>query len=150
MASIVVPNFPFAPAMWGYGIAAFIYAAFAIQFTVGWRGGVRATALVCAVISSALWSAAVLASLAFQSETWWWWARIMDAVRSGVWLAFLLLLMGGGPRILSARSGHSLLPWVFAFAAALLLVGALLPQAPPWLVLSNDHTGVIAFYTALE
>ena len=149
MASIIVPDFPFTPAMWGYGIAAFIYATFAIQFSAGWRGGVRATALVCAVISSALWSAAVLASLAFQSENWWWWARIVDAVRSGAWLAFLLLLMGGGPRLSTARSGRSLLPWVSALSAALLLVGALFPQAPPWIVRSNDHTGVFAFYAAL-
>ena len=149
MAHPIITDFPFIPAMWSYGIAALIFAAFAMQFTIGWRGGARASVLVCAVISSALWAGAVLVSLALQTAEWWWLASSMDAIRTGAWLGFLLLLIAGGRRMQSDEIRGSALPWVACAVSALLLAGALLPHALPWIASADDGLALFASYAAL-
>ena len=145
----MITDFPFIPAMWSYGFAALIFAAFAIQFSIGWRGGVRASVLVCAVGSSALWAGAILASLVLQTAEWWWWARVMDSIRVGAWLAFLLILILGWRNARPAAERTSALPWVYSVISALLLAGALLPQAPPWIAAADNGRAIFSFYASL-
>lgn len=125
--------FPYNPALLSYGLAVLIFAGFAVQFSLGWRGGSRASVLVGAVVVSALWAGCVLAVLIFPIAGLWWLARALDSVRLGVWLVFLLLLLNARRGGDAAAAGPASLAWLPAILGALLLGGAILPQSPPWL-----------------
>ena len=140
--------FPYNPAILSYGLAALIFAGFAVQFSLGWRGGLRASALVGAMVVSVFWSGLVLAAIIFPIGELWRLARLLDTVRLGIWLCFLLLLLKGW-RAPDATSGGDTSPaWPMAILAALLLGGAILPQSPPWLTTPADEWPIGAF-TAL-
>ena len=136
--------------MWSYGIAALIFTAFAVQISIGWRGGARASILVCVVICSAIWSSAILATLIFQADECWWLARIMDAIRINIWLGFLLALILGWQGDSPRQKSRSLLPWIYAIGSAFLLASALLPQTPPWIALADDRRALFGSYAALS
>ena len=123
--------FPYYPAIWSYGLAALIFAGFAVQFSLGWRGGLRASLLVGAVVASALWAGSVFAVLVFPSGWTWWLARLFDAVRLGAWLTFVLVLLKGWGNDGPNKPRSASLPWLLA--TTLLAAGTILPQAPPWL-----------------
>ena len=91
----MIGNFPFTPALWSYGLACSIFVAFAALIVVSWRGGARATLLLCSIAFSALWAALVWAALTFPAVEWWHAAGIADALRVGSWLIFLTLLLEG-------------------------------------------------------
>jgi putative PEP-CTERM system histidine kinase len=80
-------------AAWSFGLALFTLAAFAAQLVHGWRGGLRASVLVAAVMLSALWAGTGLAFSVSQAEGLWIAWRALDLLRAGAWCAFLLLLL---------------------------------------------------------
>ena len=80
-------------AAWSFGLALFTLAAFAAQLVHGWRGGLRASVLVAAVMLSALWAGTGLAFSVSQTEGLWVAWRALDLLRAGAWCAFLLLLL---------------------------------------------------------
>ena len=137
--------FPYYPAIWSYGLAALIFAGFAVQFSLGWRGGLRASLLVGAVVASALWAGSILLVLVFPSGWTWWLARLFDAVRLGAWLTFVLVLLEGwgSDRPTSTRSAS--LPWLIATMTTVLVAGAILPQPPPWLIPQEGGQALSAF-----
>lgn len=142
--------FPYNPAIFSYGLAALIFAGFAVQFSVGWRGGLRASVLVGAVVASAIWASCVLAVLIFPIVELWWLARFLDAIRLGVWLAFLLLLLKAGRNSDAAATGPASLAWPQTILCALLLGSAILPQSPPWLDTPAGEWPVGAFVALLS
>lgn len=100
----------FGLALWGYGIAALCYAAFGLYVYKAWRGGAPGGALLGSIAASCGWAAAnfLLAREAEGSAQLA--AVVLDAVRSGAWYVFLLLLL----RPLGARRR-----WLEAAAAAI-------------------------------
>ncbi len=107
-------------AAWGYGLAAFGFVLLAGLLGAGWKGGLRAMALLAAAALSAAWAALVCAQALTLSPTTAAAARVLDAFRLAAWFGFVALLLSG-----RMRQG-----W-FAVAAAVAVGGALLfPEAP--------------------
>ncbi len=78
----------------------------------------------------------------------WWLARLVDAIRIGAWLGFLLQLVTGWQHRRSALSELGLKPRMLVLLISLLVFGAFTPQQPPW---SPDAAGgpTGAFYALL-
>ncbi len=146
---IVTSAFPYTPAILSYCLAALIFAGFAVQFSLGWRGGARASILVGAVVASALWAGCVLAMLIFPDAGLWWLARLLDAIRLGAWLVFLLFLLKAGRGGNAVANGVVPPAWPSTILGTLLLAGAVLPQSPPWLGAAAGAWPVGAFAALL-
>ena len=56
------------PAVWSYGFATLGFAAFAIQLSVGWKGGGRALLLLASITLSVFWAGT---TVAFALEPGW-------------------------------------------------------------------------------
>lgn len=141
--------FPNTPAISSYGLAALIFAGFAVQFALGWRGGVRASVLVGAAVTSTLWAGSVLAVLIFPVPELWWLARLLDAIRLGAWLVFLLILLKALRSADAGANGPGSPAQLATVLGVLLPGGALLPQSPPWLGALAEGWGVMAFAALL-
>ncbi len=120
----------YSAAFWSHGLAAFLFVAFAFRLAIAWRGGVRASVLLGAVVASALWAGAVAAALSFPADdaVWWGGARFLDAARMGAWIAFLTLLLDGWQPGRTARPWSNTPRWLLAVAALLIAASALIPQ----------------------
>jgi putative PEP-CTERM system histidine kinase len=82
-------------ASWSYGLAAILYAVFAIRLSLGWRGGPRATLLIAVASATALWATGVFVALRFGEPVAGLAANALDAIRYGLWFAFLAILLKG-------------------------------------------------------
>ena len=125
-----------------------MFATFAVYFLIGWRGGVKATLLMVAIVSSAFWAASVAAAMVWPVPALWWVARLIDAIRIGAWLGFLLQLVTGWQHRRSALSDLGLKPRMLALLIFVLVVGAFLPQDPPWTTAATNGP-IGAFYALL-
>lgn len=111
-----------------YGLAALCYAVFAIRLGMGWRGGPRATLLILVVSATALWAASVSMAMRLPESLTPLAANTLDALRYGIWFAFLAYLLKGPTadepkaKVLSSGSlrGTAVLV-VVALAASILL-----------------------------
>lgn len=79
---------------WGYGLAAVAYGLFALYLYLAWRGGLPGGSLVLAAGLTALWALANVLWIAYPADATALIAGIADVLRSGAWLAFLLILLG--------------------------------------------------------
>ena len=106
---------------WSYGLAGFVFAAFAIFHASGWKTGLRSRTLFFAVVLSAIWGVSgLLLSLGGQ-PVFTWINLFADLLRYGGWFAFLLVLIL--PE--NSASPGSLLRWRWfaSVAVALLAIG---------------------------
>lgn len=78
---------------WGYGLAAAAYAVFALYLYFAWRGGLPGAVLLLAACGSAIWGAANVVWILYPGPVTTPVASLADALRSGGWLAFLLVLL---------------------------------------------------------
>ena len=123
----------YSPGFWSYGLAAILFAMFAVRLGIAWRGGLRASVLVGAVVASALWAVASLVALAFPADAAWWFAaRALDVLQSAGWLAFLTLLLDGWREDRADPPWASTPRWLLAGGIGLLMAAAFLTQTPPW------------------
>ena len=83
------------PAVYAYGFAAAAFVAFAAHLALGWRGGVRASVLISAVLASAAWSTAGALFAHTGAAGWWATHAVFDVLRTGAWLLFLAILLQG-------------------------------------------------------
>ncbi len=83
------------PGVFGYGFAAAAFFGFALYLRLGWRGGLKASLLVAAVLASAAWAAAAAAFAYTGLPEAWTIHGLLDAVRAGAWLLFLAVLLQG-------------------------------------------------------
>jgi putative PEP-CTERM system histidine kinase len=144
----VIAAFPTTPAIWAYGIAGIIFSIFTLQLILSWKGGVRALVLLCASIASAAWSISIAAALAFSIPDLWMAARAIDPIRLGIWLLFLLLLVGSrgtNPKLI----GLTEISRSLSALALLLVAAALLPYGAPWQTQIIDADSPVAFYAML-
>ena len=106
---------------WSYGLAGFVFAAFAIFHASGWKTSLRSRTLFFAVVLSAIWGVSgLLLSLGGQ-PVFAWINLFADLLRYGGWFAFLLVLIL--PE--NSASPGSLLRWRWfaSVAVALLAIG---------------------------
>ncbi|MEO8304456.1 MAG: XrtA/PEP-CTERM system histidine kinase PrsK [Betaproteobacteria bacterium] len=108
-------------AAWSYGIAGFAYAAFAIYLVVGWRGGLRGLALIVAAGITAVWALLGLTFALEPIQIFYSLASVVDVLRFGAWIAFLLLIVGPRTGEVSADLRHG--SWLVPLAAALVVIG---------------------------
>ena len=59
------------PAVWSYGFATLGFAAFAVQLSVGWKGGGRALLLLASVTLSVFWACTTVAFALAPSWSSW-------------------------------------------------------------------------------
>ena len=153
-------GFPAVQAMWGYGLAAIIFAAYAIRFFVTEQAtqqglSLRTTILVCTVVMSALWAGSMLAAIKWHEAgngIFWSLARVSDVARMAGLLVFLcLLVMGGSAGKAEQSSLHRVASqlWIFALLFILLFAAAILPEPMPWVAsadIDGRELGFTAFY----
>ncbi len=101
-----------------------------------------------ALVSSAFWAASVVAAMLWPIPALWWLARLIDAVRIGAWLGFLLQLVTGWQHRQSALSDLGFKPKMLALLIFLLVIGAFMPQEPPWATVTTGGP-IGAFYALL-
>ena len=106
---------------WSYGLAASVYAAFALYLLVRWQNSLRRSALLVAVLSCALWSAAGLAFALTGQSLFLAGNLLADLLRFGGWCFFILVLLRPDPaKNGDAPTRHS---WQPLFALLLLGLG---------------------------
>ncbi|MFM2447147.1 MAG: hypothetical protein RI936_1594 [Pseudomonadota bacterium] len=130
------------PAIWSYGLATAAFAIFAVQLSVGWRGGGAAFFLLAAILLAAFWAGASTAFAYAPSVPMWLSARIFDELRIVALLVFMTLLLrpAPAPGQRSARPAWSVL-------AVILVLGVgstVIPEPPPGLATQGSY-GVVAF-----
>jgi putative PEP-CTERM system histidine kinase len=137
------------PAFWSHGIAAILFAGFALRLGIAWRGGLPASMLLGAIVANALWASAVAAALAFaDGPVWWTAARVLDVARIGAWLAFLALLLDEWQPGRAAPRWATTPRWLVGIAVVLLALSLFAPdvtQRPE----SGMATGPTHAFTAL-
>jgi putative PEP-CTERM system histidine kinase len=144
----VIEAFPTTPAIWAYSIAGIIFSIFTLQLILSWKGGVRALVLLCASITSAAWTIFIATALAYSKPDLWIAARAIDPIRLGVWLLFLLLLVGSrraNPKLI----GLTEISRSLSALALVLVAAALLPYGAPWQTPTTNADSPIAFYAML-
>ncbi|MBS1228246.1 MAG: multi-sensor signal transduction histidine kinase [Proteobacteria bacterium] len=78
---------------WSYGLAGFVYAAFAIYVASAWRSGWRSRSLFIALALCALWGCAGLAFALTGAVVSLAGSLLADILRFGGWYCFLLVLL---------------------------------------------------------
>ena len=81
------------PAVWSYGFAAIAFAAFAVQLSVGWKGGGRALLLLASVTLSVFWACATLAFALNPSWPMWRLSHAFDTLRLAGAVSFLAAIL---------------------------------------------------------
>jgi putative PEP-CTERM system histidine kinase len=85
-------------AAWSYGLAVVGYLAFAIRMMFGWRGGIRASLLFAAVLTTMLWAASNFTAVVWPSTTAWLASDVTDTLRYAIWFAFLANVLQPKPQ----------------------------------------------------
>lgn len=123
------------PAVWSYGIATLAFASFAVQLSLGWRGGRAAFFLLASVILSAFWAAASCAFAVAPSAPMWASAQVFDVLAIGSLLAFLISLFAARRRPL----------WLILPAAATVSAALFMGAPPPGVPELGRSTHGISF-----
>src|SRR5437867_1687074 len=80
-------------AAWSYGIAAVAFLAFMVQLGLVWRGSLRGSIVLGAVVLSFFWSLSSFGFFVTGSQAFWVICNLVDLLRTGAWLALLLALL---------------------------------------------------------
>jgi putative PEP-CTERM system histidine kinase len=128
----IPPDWYLNPAVWSYGLAALSFSAFAIQLSVGWKGGGRAMLLLAAMTLSAFWAAASTAFALAPSAALWRTAHLFDSARLVCAAAFLAVILFTPNRDLPHRSRPRRLAYLvftmtIGLGAATFVLGTPLP-----------------------
>jgi len=119
-------------AAWSYGLALAGYLAFAIRVGLGWSRSLRAALLLAATLATALWAGAGLLIALQDSPSAWLLAKSADALRYGIWFAFVWSLLEGARRADAQPGLPTLFPrWAVALVAAALLARVALSEELP-------------------
>ncbi|MBK7356800.1 XrtA/PEP-CTERM system histidine kinase PrsK [Propionivibrio sp.] len=110
-----------AVSVWSYGLAAFVYAAFAIYLASGWRSGLRSRALFVVSVLCAFWGLAGLAFALTGQTIFLAIGMLADLFRYGGWFVFLLVLLK--PHASRKERLPNRLRWLAGSALALVLIG---------------------------
>jgi len=83
------------PDIFSYGLGALAFLAFAVHLATGWRGGLRASVLLATIAVSALWAGANVGFALTENPAFWAGQTVLDALRIGGWLLFVIALLRG-------------------------------------------------------
>jgi hypothetical protein len=119
-------------ALWSYGATAAGFLAFSALLAADWRGGLRGSLLLAAVLLSACWATS---AAGFRYTEWPMLAVstvFLNTLRLAAWFAFLLTLLNASPGEKPGGNWKSLLApvWVVAGIGAALLANFILLGFP--------------------
>lgn len=85
------------PASLSFGLGMLAFLAFSVHIALGWRGGLRASVLLATIAISAMWAGLNFGFALTDRPGFWTAQTILDALRVGGWLVFIVILLGGRP-----------------------------------------------------
>jgi len=134
------------PAVWSYGAAAVGFTAFAVQLSVGWKGGGRALLLLASVTLAAFWAGTTTFVALSPSWPMWRMSHVFDALRLACAVSFLAVVLlharrreaspeaGGGRALVSAII---LVPTLLVLLAGMPPPGVALEGSAPTLIFGS-------------
>lgn len=137
---------------WSYGLAGFVFSAFAIFHATGWRAGLRSRALFLVVALSAVWGITSLAYALTGYSAFLIGSLFADLLRYGGWFGFLLVLLM--PERAAEKTSTLRWNWLASIGTSLLLVGLVALgmvvlntgfQIPPQRLVLLDALGISVF-----
>lgn len=134
------PEWYLSPAVWSYGVAALGFSAFAVQLSIGWKGGGRAVLLLVAMTLSVFWAAVSIAFAVSPSWSLWLTAHAFDTLRLTCAVAFLAVVLLYPPQLRGAASSGRRPLWIFALILAPSALSLLLGMPMPGLLLEGGPT----------
>jgi hypothetical protein len=111
------------PALWSFGVTTVAFGAFALLLSLRWRGELRSSLLLGAVLLSALWAASAAWYLITGHAPMWRTAVSFDLLRLAALLGFLWLLLRGEAAALGRQPGRALPVFLALLTAASLWLG---------------------------
>ncbi len=111
------------PAVWSFGVTTTAFAAFALLLSLRWRGELRSSLLLGAIVLSALWAASAAAFAITGHPPMWRTAVTFDLLRLSALLWFLWLLLRGEARALGRRASRALPAAVSVLTLAAVAIG---------------------------
>ncbi|MCU0765095.1 MAG: hypothetical protein MUF32_03555, partial [Burkholderiaceae bacterium] len=127
------------PAVWSYGFATLGFAAFAVQLSIGWKGGGRALLLLASVTLSVFWAATTVAFALEPNWPMWRLAHALDTLRLACAVSFLAVVLLYSCRAGTARGGLPAFALILAPTALVLLSG----MPPPGIQLEGSAPTLI-------
>lgn len=129
------------PDFWAYGGTTVFFGLFAVLLSLRWRGELRSSMLLSAVVLSALWAASATAFALTPTPLIWRTAVTFDLLRLVCLLVFLQLLLRGKVA-LSGRRRNVAYP---ALVALLSGAGLLAGYPPPEVSVAGEALGALSF-----
>ena len=115
----------------GYAAAAVAFVFLFALLVTSWRGRLQGMLLAVASLVNALWAAA-LAYLATQPNAAMLSAEVLETLRSAVWFAFLMVLLGySGKAVRPLRNSAALLMAYCGFVLVVTVYSGLTSASPP-------------------
>jgi putative PEP-CTERM system histidine kinase len=118
-------------AAWSYGIALALYLALGVRMALGWSRSLRAALLLSAVLATALWAGACLLLFFDPPRAALVASSVADALRYGLWFAFVASLVAGGRSAAASGPGVAIPRAVVVAVALALLAGVALSPGLP-------------------
>jgi putative PEP-CTERM system histidine kinase len=127
------------PAVWSYGFATLGFAAFAVQLSVGWKGGGRALLLLASVTLSVFWAGSTVAFSLEPGWPLWRLSHSFDTLRLACAVSFLAVMLLYSSRAESAKGGLIVFTLILVPTVLVMLSG----MPPPGLVIEGNAPTVI-------
>ncbi len=132
------PEWYLSPAVWSYGFAALGFGAFAVQLSVGWKGGGRAVLLLAAMTLSVFWSVVSVAFAASPSWSLWLTAHAFDTLRVTCAVAFLAVVLLHPPQVGESTARWRRGLWLFALILVPATASMILGMPVPGLLIESQ------------
>ena len=116
-------QWPLEPAVWSFGLASAVFAAFALLLLLRLRREARSALFLAAVVLSALWAACVVLFSVTGAPALWRLAVVFDVSRLLGLMAFAFALLRGDAAAAGPRPGWTAPIAMTAVAATVLLIG---------------------------
>jgi len=127
------------PAAWSYGFATLGFAAFAVQLSVGWKGGGRALLLLASVTLSVFWAGTTVAFALEPSWSLWRLSHVFDTLRLACAVSFLAVVLMYSRRAETARGGLFVFALILVPTALVMLSG----MPPPGMLIDGKAPTLI-------
>jgi len=127
------------PAVWSYGFATLGFAAFAVQLSVGWKGGGRALLLLASVTLSVFWACTTVAFALAPSWSSWRLSHAFDTLRLACAVSFLAVILLHSRRAESAQRGLLVFALILVPTVLVMLSG----MPPPAMLVEGKASTVI-------
>ncbi len=145
-SNIIPADWYLSPAVWSYGFATLGFAAFAIQLSIGWKGGGRALLLLASVTLSVFWAATTVAFALQPAWPMWRLSHVLDVVRLACAVSFLAVVLLHSRRAQAARGGTLVVALILLPTLLVMLSGM---PPPGMLIEGNAPTLIFGSHLAL-